>query len=63
MSGVGLLFRLVNRRPDDECQRECGTYGSADEGMLIRLVLIWSERRAWFEQGNVERGVNSIPGG
>ncbi len=24
-------------------------------------MLIWSERRAWFEQGNVESGVNLIP--
>ncbi len=22
-----VLFRVVNRRPDDECQRACGTYG------------------------------------
>ncbi len=26
-----VLFSVVNRRPDDECQRACGTYGSADE--------------------------------
>ncbi len=30
MKGVGLLFREVNRRPDDEHQRERGTFGSAD---------------------------------
>ncbi len=25
-----VLFRVVNRRPDDECQRACGIYGCAD---------------------------------
>ncbi len=25
-----VLFRVVNRRLDDECQRACGTYGGAD---------------------------------
>ncbi len=38
MNGVGLLFRVVNRRPDDECQRECGNYGSADEGLQVRVI-------------------------
>ncbi len=25
-----VLFRVVNRRPDDKCQRACGIYGCAD---------------------------------
>ncbi len=33
-----VLFRVVNRRPDDECQRACGTYGSADEGLQVRVI-------------------------
>ncbi len=28
----------MNRRPDDECQRERGTYGNADEGLQVRVI-------------------------
>ncbi len=42
MKGVGLLFRVVNRRPDDEHQRERGTYGSPDEGLQVTQgIVIW----------------------
>ncbi len=38
MNRVRLLCRVVNRRPDDECQRERGTYGSVDEGLQVRGI-------------------------
>ncbi len=32
------MFGIVNGRPDDECQRERGTYGSTDEGLHLRVI-------------------------
>ncbi len=39
--GSQVLFRVVNRGPDDECQRACGTYGSADEELQVRVI--WTQ--------------------
>ncbi len=37
---VGSLawIRIVNRRPDDECQRVCGVYRSVDEGQQVQVI-------------------------
>ncbi len=33
-----VLFSVVNRRPDDECQRACGVYRSVAEGQQLQVI-------------------------
>ncbi len=44
---IQVLFRVVNRRPDDECQRACGIYGCDDKEYRCG----WSEFR-WLWSGD-----------
>ncbi len=33
-----VYIRIVNHRPDDECQRACGVYRSVDEGQQVQVI-------------------------